>query len=197
MIGDVISGTRLLFDAIRAKKDKTRDYRRMLLTDFIDPVYAGLETAHKEYLASFQNYRGLVEAADRPLDLSHPVFTQMQKDHALSDMDRAKLVAMSGHLDSFRSEVGRQMAKDPAGRFAQHVIDYVTSPAHELTERWGYNAPRRSLLMNLENAFRADRPDAEKRLAAIGLLENAVDRLQKQYVAITREYMELKANLLA
>jgi hypothetical protein len=197
MIGDVISGTRLLFDAIRAKKDKTHDYRRMLLTDFVDPIYAQLETAHKEYLASFQNYRGLVETTDRPLDLAHPVFAQMQKDHALSDMDRAKLVAMSQHLDNFRSTVGKEMAKDPAGRFAQHVIDYVTSPAHELTERWGYNAPRTSMLMNLEKTFRADRPDAEKRLAAIALLDEGVDRLQKQYVAITREYMELKANLLA
>jgi hypothetical protein len=88
------------------------------------------------------------------------------------------------------------MAKDPAGRLAQHVINYVTTPAHELTERWGLNAPRRSLLLNLEEICRSDKNEREKKQAATGLLDDAVERLQKEYVMITRQYMELKGNLL-
>jgi hypothetical protein len=133
---------------------------------------------------------------DLPLNLEHPIFALMQKDHALTDMDRAKIVAMSEYLNNFRSEVGKEMAKDPAGRFAQYVINYVTTPAHELTERWGYNAPRMSLLVRLEGICRSDENEREKKEWSTKLLDDAVERLQKEYVIITRQYMKLKANLL-
>jgi hypothetical protein len=167
------------------------------MQNFIEPLYAQFEIVHKEYVASFQNYRTLL-AQPRPLlTLKHPVFAAMQKDHALSDTDRAKLLGLSQHLDTLRSEVGKQMAKDPAGRLAQSVIEYVTTPAHELTERWGLNAPRKSLLVNLESIAKSEEPDAEKKTAATQLLDNAAEKLQRQYLEITNRYLNLKANLLA
>src|SRR6185295_626953 len=145
MIGDILSGIRFLFDAISSKGAKSREYKKNLMQNFVEPLYAQFEIVHKEYIASFQNYRTLLTQPKPSLNLKHPVFAAMQKDHALSDTDRAKLTGLSQHLDTFRSEVGKQMAADPAGRLAQSVIDYVLTPGHELTERWGLNAPRKSL----------------------------------------------------
>jgi hypothetical protein len=199
MIGDVISGVRFLFEAISSRGSKSREYKKELMNNFIEPLYVQFEIVHKEYVAAFQTYRTLLAQPRPSLTLKHPVFAAMQKDHALSDTDRAKLVGLSQHLDTFRSEVGKQMAKDPAGRLAQGVIEYVTTPAHELTERWdlNLNARRKSLLVNLESICKSDEPDAGKKAAATQLLDNAAEKLQRQYLEITNRYLNLKANLLS
>ena len=197
MVGDIISGAKFLFEAISSKGAKSKENKKDLMQNFVEPLYAQFEIVHKEYVASFQNYRTLLAQPKPPLNLKHPVFASMQKDHALSDTDRAKLVGLSQHLNTFRSEVAKEMAKDPAGRLAQSIIDYVTTPAHELTERWGLNQPRKSLLWSLEGISKADRSDAEKKTAATKLLDDAAEDLQKHYLYITRTYADLKGNLLA
>jgi hypothetical protein len=196
MVGDILSGVKFLFDAISSKGARSREYKKNLMQNFVEPLYAQFETVHKEYVTSFQSYQTLLSQPKPALNLKHPVFAAMQKDHALSDTDRAKLTGMSKHLNTFRSEVGKQMAADPAGRLAQGVADYVLTPGHELTERWGLNAPRKSLLMSLEGIARADRPDAGKKADATELIDNLAEGLQKKYLAITQSYLDLKADLL-
>jgi len=196
MVGDILSGIRFLFDAISSKGVRSREYKKNLMQNFVEPLYAQFEIVHKEYVTSFQNYRTLLSQSKPALNPKHPVFAAMQNDHALSDTDRAKLTGMSKHLDTFRSEVGKQMAADPAGRLAQSVIDYVLTPGHELTERWGLNAPRKSLLIKLEGIASADLSDAKKKSAATELIDDLAEGLQRKYLAITQSYMNLKANLL-
>ena len=197
MLGDIISGTKFLFEALSSKGARSAQYKKDLMQNFVETLYAQLETVHEEYVASFQNYRTLLSQPLPPLDLKHPVFAEMQKDHAMSDTDRAKLVGLSEHLNTFRSEVAKQMAKEPAGRLAQLIIEYVTTPAHQLTERWGLNQRRMSVLIYLEGLARNDLADAEKKAAAMKHIEHVAEDLQTQYLKITRHYMDVKGDLLA
>ena len=196
MIGDVISGVKFLFDSIRVSNDKSQQYRKDLFNNFVEPIYSQLESAHKLYLDSFQSYRVMIEATDLPLNMKHPVFDLMQKDHALTDADRAKLVGMAEYMNTFRSTVAKQMSEDATGRFAQHVVNYITTPADAVNTRWPLNAPRRNLMARLMGTLGGSKSAGGKRKEAIRLLDEAVDNLQRQYAAITRDYMELKANLL-
>ena len=197
MLGDIISGTKFLFEALSSKGAKSAQYKKDLMQNFVEPLYAQFETVHNEYVASFQNYRTLLSKPEPPLNLEHPVFAEMQKDHAMSDTDRAKLVGLSQHLNTFRSEVAKQMAKEPAGRLAQLIVEYVTTPAHQLTERWGLNQPRKSVLTYLEGVARGDLADAEKKSSAMKHIDQVAEDLQKQYLNITRHYMDVKGDLLA
>jgi hypothetical protein len=197
MVGDIISGAKFLFEAISAKGAKSKEYKKDLMQNFVEPLYAQFEIVHKEYVASFQNYRTMLSQPKPPLNFTHPVFAQMQKDHAMSDTDRAKLVGLSQHLNTFRSEVAKQMAKEPAGRLAQLIIEYVTTPAHELTERWGLNQPRYSVLVNLERLAKSDTSDAEKKSEAIKQIDEVAEDLQGHYLYIPTQYMDVKQSLLA
>ncbi|MDQ3021524.1 MAG: hypothetical protein M3R36_13285 [Bacteroidota bacterium] len=196
MVGDIISGVKFLFEAISSKKNKSKENRQIILTNFVDPIYVNFESVHKEYLESFQNYRTIIATTELPLILTHPLFELMQKDHALSDMDRAKIVSMSEYLNNYNSDLGKQIAKEPAGRFAHLVIDYVMTPAHELTQSWKFNFPRKNLLIYLESISESDKSEMEKKNLTTVLLDNMVESLQEKYMRITKEYMKLKEKLL-
>ena len=188
MVGDVISGIKFLFDAIRTRNDKSQQYRKELFTNFVEPIYEELEVIHKSYMETFQSYRTQIETTDTPMNPQHPVFASMQKDHAFTDTDRAKLAAIAEELNTFKSPVAKEIAKIPEGHFAQNIINYITAPPNAFSN-WGYNAPRKSLLLQLKSTNSKEK--------AIELLDSAVEELQEQYVSITREYMKLKSNLLA
>jgi len=196
MVSDIISAVKLFFDTIKDKKTKSREDRKTILTNFIQPVYDMLEVSHKKYLENFQQYRETILQYNGFINLSHPIFEMIQKDHAMSDADRAKLVAMSEYLNTYKSEAAKELGKMPAGKLGQAVIDYITTPNYELTQRWGFNAPRHSLLLQMESCAKSDRPDEEKKKTIIRIIEEAVEKLQKQYAGITRIYMEAKADLL-
>jgi hypothetical protein len=192
MIGDVTSGTRLIFEYVTKRGDKSQQSRKDFFNNFVEPVYRQLDAVHRGYMEAFQSYREIIAAADGPFGRDHPVFAQMEKDWALSNADRAQMMGLSEYLD-IRSGSAREAAADPAGRFAQHVIDYVFTPSVEL--QFNLNAPRRNLAGKLLGAFREVWPE-EKKAAAARAIDEAVANLQKQYLTITHEYTELKASYL-
>ncbi|MDJ0533405.1 MAG: hypothetical protein QNJ70_13050 [Xenococcaceae cyanobacterium MO_207.B15] len=138
----MVFGIDPLIERIIKQEEIWKENRRRTFSEFIEPVFQDFEKVHTEFIESFEKYRNIIFNSSQPLDLSHQVFLEIERDSCKTEDQRTKILILSQSLE------------DPiVGNFINTIREYIEETYLSIDARMRFtNAPRSSLFEILSRA---------------------------------------------
>lgn len=206
-------GEKLIDRCIQLIKQR-QERRRNVFNDYVGPTYSDFMKLHKNYLESFRKYRAAIEVSQLPLDVRHPVFSEICSDSLFTKNYRAKLwqiepifrdttvgpftFAIFRYLVCISSLVSGISSSEPRSLGTKGIS--ILESDISIEPRFGTlditNVPRMVAFDSLTEIFMSRLDDAEKRKEAMGYIDLIVQFLQNEHESVTTSYLLLKSELL-
>jgi len=164
-----------------------QEVRQNLYENYVVPAYSQFELVHNNYLETFKNYRELIKSAEETTDIRSSILDKIKEDSIFTGNQRAKLSGLTC------------VHNDPnVGKFIGAILRYTTDATEELhPSDVMLNMPRLTLIEGLVGILGSPpKMNKTKKDMALELLDSKVEVLQYNYSIVTREYFQLKKDLL-
>lgn len=188
---------KILADKIIELLRVRQENREKLFRNFLEPAYQSFESAHSEYIETFQNYREFVCDSK---NIESDLIAALQKklicdsiDHGhirLAAISEAEILTSSDRYDfkPFISEV-RSYFEDPI----RGKSDFVRKVAQaELRS----NAPRAALLLAIQYLGFSLTDEKSKEIMTNEAIDELIMHIQKQKEKVDAEYLKAKKALM-
>lgn len=161
----MVFGIDPIIERILKQEEIWKENRRRTFSEFIDPVFQDFDKVHTEFIDSFEKYRNIILESSQPLNLSHQVFFEIERDSRKTEDQRIKILELS------------QCIGDPVvGNFINTIKEYIEETYLSIDARMRFtNAPRSSLYEILNRAF-SEINDAN--------LNNYLSKIQQQQLIL-------------
>lgn len=175
-----------LVDRLIQLIEHRRNRQEKLFREVLQPCLEDLEKLHQEYSGSFRRYRILLQESSRPLGENHPIFDQIHEDAVFAAGDRLNVWQ---RLQGFSGTIADQLILDVV-----NYIWFLYSPGMRADPSG--NPYRSQLSRELRAVFSGTRTEAEKKRAAMRLIDGAVRLEQENYAQVVGRAAEIHRVLL-
>jgi hypothetical protein len=112
-----------LIDRLIDLSKRKEEMNRSLFNGFVQPAFQAFEVVHADYIDSLTHYRARLADTSIPLDLNHPVFSDLELDSIKSEHFRTK-------LKDFRPEDSHPRLKEFLSSVQFYLQGLSASPQH-------------------------------------------------------------------
>lgn len=182
IVSDFISGMGLFSKLLERRSEKNKKRREEFIS-FVDQTYCQLEAVHQSYINHFVAYRDSLLQSDS-IDIVE-FKRSLIRDSALTESDRAKLVALRRQIRKLIPEKKKEMGSE-IDEFIFSTFEYLRLSESQIEYNEMTNIHRDELLRVITMV-------SDSSEIAVQAIDDGLSHLQSKFKIVTHAYYNLKS----